>query len=262
DALVLADASGDITARLYALAGLALSSVFSGQAGEGGSVVRAYFAAAADLGEESGEWWLVALAQAFAGSSISTFERDEGVALIEQGAESARRSGSPYAQASVAMAQGRALGRLGETDGAVAAFAVAIERFMELGDERFVVASKSDLAHALRRGGRLDEAAALYRETIAGWVHLGHRGAIANQLENVAYVDIDEGRHDRAARLLGAAGAIRESARAAMAFDEEPEFEAYTARLRGAMTPAAFEAATAAGRGLSMKEAVALARSD
>ena len=124
------------------------------------------------------------------------------------------------------MAQGRVLGRQGQTDAAVAAFGVAIQRFMELGDERFVLASRSDMAHALRRGGRLDEALALYRETIGGWVHLGHKGAVANQLENIAYVDIERGDHDRAVRLLGAADAIREAARARMAFDEEPEHAA------------------------------------
>ena len=70
----------------------------------------------------------------------------------------------------------------------MAAFAVAIQRFTELGDERMALASRSDLAHALRRGGRLDDALAMYRETIGGWVHLGHKGAVANQLENVAYL--------------------------------------------------------------------------
>ena len=65
---------------------------------------------------------------------------------------------------------------------------------MELGDDRFVLAARSDMAHALRRGGRLDEAIALYRETIGGWVHLGHRGAVANQLENIAYVAVERGR--------------------------------------------------------------------
>ena len=130
---------------------------------------------------------------------------------------------------------------------------------MELGDERFVLAARSDMAHALRRGGRLDEALALYRETIGGWVHLGHKGAVANQLENIAYVAVEHGEPDRAARLLGAADAIREASGAQMAFDEEPEHAAYLERLRTAMAPVAFEAAWTAGRALSQSEAVALA---
>ena len=157
------------------------------------------------------------------------------------------------------MAQGRALGHQRQTDAAVAAFDVAIQRFMELGDERFVLAARSDMAHALRRGGRLDEAVALYRETIGGWVHLGHKGAVANQLENIAYVTIEQGDPDRAARLLGAADAIREAAQARMAFDEEPEHAASIERLQTALAPVVFDDAWAAGQALSQTEAVALA---
>jgi predicted ATPase/class 3 adenylate cyclase len=259
EALALAEASGDPTARIFAGGGMAVATVFSGQAGEGGATVRPYFEQAGELGEETGQWWLVAMALSFAGASLGAFTPDGGLDSIRRGAEAAQRSGSPYAIGSVAMAQGRALGRMGQTDGAVASFGVAIERFMELGDERFVLASKSDLAHALRRGGRLDDAIALYQETILGWVHLGHRGAVAHQLESIAYLEIERGNHDRAARLLGAAAAMREAANAAMAFDEEPEFEAYRRRLRDAMTATAFDLATAAGRTLSLKDAVALA---
>ena len=100
---------------------------------------------------------------------------------------------------------------------------MASARFAEIGDIRLGLAARSDLAHAYRRGGRLDEAEALYRETISGWVHLGHRGAVANQLENIAYLAIERDRPERAARLLGAAEAMREAADAAMAFDEAPE---------------------------------------
>ncbi|MBI2777836.1 MAG: adenylate/guanylate cyclase domain-containing protein [Chloroflexi bacterium] len=262
DALTLAEGSGDPAALLYAHGGTAVSMIFAGQAGERGVDARTHFEAVARLAEAAEEWWLVALAQSFAGASISGFDPDAGLALIESGIAAAGRSGSPFAEGSAAMAQGRALGRLGDTDAAVAALGVAIERFMELGDQRMTLASRSDLGHALRRGGRLREAMAAYRETIGGWVHFGHRGAIANQLENIAYVAIDQARYDRAARLLGAAAAIREAASAAMAFDEEPEFKAHGARLREAMTPAEFQAATAAGRVLSVKDAVALALAD
>jgi predicted ATPase/class 3 adenylate cyclase len=262
EAFALAEASGDPMARIFAAGGMAVAMVFSGEAGEGGVAVRPYFEQAGELGEQTGQWWLVAMALSFSGASLGAFTPDGGLESIRRGTEAAQRSGSPYAIASVAMARGRALGRMGQTDGAVTSFGVAIERFMELGDERFVLAAKSDLAHALRRGGRLDEAMAMYRETIAGWVHLGHRGAVANQIENIAYVDIDLGRYDRAARLLGAASTIREAARAAMAFDEEPEFRTYEARLREAMTAAGFDVSAGAGRTLSIKDAVALAVQD
>jgi tetratricopeptide (TPR) repeat protein len=262
DAMVLAVASGDRTAQVAALGGLSISIVFSGRAGPGGTDVRPIFEQAADLAEQIGQWWILALAAGFAGASLGTFDPDRGEALIQRGVEAARRSGSPYAIGAASMAQGRMLGRQGKTDAAVAAFGVAIERFMELGDERFVLASRSDMAHALRRGGRLGEALALYRETIGGWVHLGHKGAVANQLENIAYLDAERGRIELAVRLLGAADALREAADARMAFDEEPEYVASLERLRAALMTAAFENAWATGRVLPQADAVALAVAD
>ena len=263
DAMRLADASGDAAARLTAMAGLAIAIVFSGRAGPDGTDVRPIFEGGADLAEEIGDWWLLALAAGFSGRQSRKLRpgwrsRPSCNAAID----AARRSGSPYAIGAVSMAQGRLLGRQGKTDAAVAAFSVAIERFMELGDERFVLASRSDMAHALRRGGRLDAALAVYRETIAGWIHLGHKGAVANQLENIAYLETERGRTELAVRLLGAADALREAADARMAFDEEPEYLASLERLRGALMPAAFEHAWATGRGLSQADAVALAVAD
>jgi tetratricopeptide (TPR) repeat protein len=259
DATRLADESGDRVARLAAVVGLTMATVFSGRAGPGGTDVRPLFQRATDLAEEIGQWEVLAMAAGFAGTSQSTFDPDGGAVLLERGIQAARRSGSPHAIGAVSMAQGRALGHQGKTDAAVAAFGVAVQRFAELGDERFVLACRSDLAHALRRGGRLEEALALYRETIRGWVYIGNKGAIANQLENVAYVHIERDRRDAAVRLLGAADAIRDAADARMAFDEEPEHVAALDRLRAGMTPVAFLDLWSAGRGMSQAEAVALA---
>jgi predicted ATPase/class 3 adenylate cyclase len=257
EALELGEASGDIEAILLALGGLAVSSVFSGRAGPGGVDVRPIFERAADLAERSGRWWVLALAAGFAGASLSLFDPAGGAVLLRRGVEAARRSGSPYALAATSIAEGRVLGRQGRTDEAVEAFGAAIRGFMELGDERFVLAARSDLAHALRHGGRLDDALAIYRETIGGWVHLGHKGAVANQLENIAYVAIEHGQLDRAARLFGAAAAMRQASGAQMAFDEHPEHDHSLERLRAGLTPAELDAALASGAALSLAEAVA-----
>jgi hypothetical protein len=103
---------------------------------------------------------------------------------------------------------------------------------------------------------------AMYRDTIGGWVHLGQRGAIANQIENVAYLAIEDGRPERAARLLGAAEWIREDANAAMALDEGPEHAELLSRLNGMSDRDALAAAWQAGRALSQADAVALALED
>jgi predicted ATPase len=259
DAARLAEQSGDPSARLSALTGLTIATVFTGRAGDGGTEVRRLFEEASDLAQELGEWWYLALSAGYAGASLSSFDAEAAAALMQRGIEAARRSGSPYAIGAVSQSQGRVLGRQGDTDGAIAAFGVAIQRFMELGDERFVLACRSDLAHALRRGDRLDQAMALYHETIPGWVRLGHIGAVANQLENVAYLLVARGTYEPAVRLLGAAEGIREAADAHMAFDEELEHATAKDRLRAAMTAPAFADGWAAGRSMSQVDAVALA---
>jgi len=254
EALVLARANEDVEALLLSLAGKVISTVFTG-----GGAIRALFEEAIDLADRSGTLWVLALSAGFAGATISPADPAGGEALLQRAEAAARQSGSPSTIAAVAIAHGRAHGHAGMTDEAVVRFAAAIAGSTQLGDERFALVARSDMAHALRRGGRLDEAEAVYRETIGGWVHLGHRGAVANQFENFAYVAIERGQGPRAARLLGAATAIREATGQQMAFDEVPELEGFIERLRGSMPAADYEANWAAGGALSQPEAVALA---
>ena len=258
DALPLARASGDVQAVMRALGATAVSTIFTG----GGIAVRALFEENADLAEQSGTWWILGMSAGFAGASVSTFDAEAGEALVARAVDAARRSGSPYVIGAVSMARGRTYRNAGRTQEAVDALGAAIARFTELGDERMTLAARSDLAHSFRRGGRLDEAEAIYRQTIPRWVYFGNRGAVANQLENVAFLAADRGRHERAARLLGAAAAIRDAANAPMAFDERPELDGYLERLRAALMASAFEAAWRAGSATAQAEAVAEALAD
>ena len=258
DAVALARASGDEVALSAALAGLVIANVFTGTHEN----LRPIFDEAIELAEKQEVWWLLAQAAGFSGATLWDIDRGIAEALLLRSEEAARRSGSPYAIGSAAVAHGRALGKAGRTDESVATFGVAIDRFSEIGDERFVLSARSDMAHALRRGGRLDEAQALYRETIGGWVHFGHRGAVANQLENVAYIAVARGDAERATLLLGAAEAMREAANASMAFDEVPEMAAFVERLRTLAEPAAIDGWWQLGRSTASPDAVARAVSE
>src|SRR4029077_17370067 len=110
------------------------------------------------------------MATAFAGASVWTFDHGAGEALLARGVEAGGRSGNPPALGGAALAQGRVLGNARRTDEAVAAFETAVARFAQIGNERYVLAARSGMAHALRRGGRLGEAGAVYRHTIRDWV--------------------------------------------------------------------------------------------
>ncbi|HET9681564.1 MAG TPA: adenylate/guanylate cyclase domain-containing protein, partial [Candidatus Limnocylindrales bacterium] len=166
EAMRLASASGDLTARAIALGGFAIACAFTGR----GSELKRLFADVAEVAEASGQSWFVAMSAGFAGASSYGQDPDEAEVLVRRGEEAAARSGNPNALAATSMARGRLLGLQRRPDEAAAAFQRAIDRFAEIGDTRFALASRSDLAHALRRGARYEEAAALYRETIGGWV--------------------------------------------------------------------------------------------
>ncbi|HET7472008.1 MAG TPA: AAA family ATPase [Candidatus Limnocylindrales bacterium] len=258
DASILAEASGDVRARLQAAGGLLVSAVFTG----GRPDLMDLFAEGIELAAANNVSWMLGMAAGFAGAAVAGQDPDAALVLVLRAEEAARASGNPYVLGAVSMAYGRVLGQLGETNAAAGQFANATARFAEIGDERLGLAARSDLGHALRRGGRFDEAMAIYRETIGGWIHLGHRAAVANQLENIAFLAIEAGRLERAARLLGAAEAIRTAVDAPMALEEGPEYERYVARLRDGLDPTAVSAAWDAGKALSLGDAVTFARTD
>jgi hypothetical protein len=70
---------------------------------------------------------------------------------------------------------------------------------------------------------------------------------------------VARGENDRAACLLGAATGLRETARSPMIEAERIEYDGWLTRLRSAADPAVVDQAMAAGRLLSMADAVALA---
>jgi hypothetical protein len=159
------------------------------------------------------------------------------------------------------MGQGNLLARSGRLAEARSRLQEAIDRFSELGDFVLAEACRSEIAHVLRRAGDLDEAMAMYRVSIHGWVRTGNRGAVAHQLENIAFVRIALGSLAEAAQLLGAAAALRATARSPMIQAEQVEHDEWLERLRASAraTDIDVERALAAGRGLTIAEAVALA---
>ncbi|HEV2005662.1 MAG TPA: hypothetical protein VGQ85_03535, partial [Candidatus Limnocylindrales bacterium] len=211
------------------------------------------------LATEAGDWWTVAAAAGGMAAGMTAIDPAAAATLLKLADDAARKISNPYAIAMSSWSQGRLLGSAGRIDEARPWLEEAVARFAELGDERFALATRSELAHGLRRAGRLDDAMAVYTETIGGWLRLGNRGAIANQLENVALVAIERGDAARAAQLLGAAEAMREAAASPMTVNEEGEYTARVDRLRDSAQVADIEAAWRAGRAMTPADAAALA---
>ena len=167
------------------------------------------------------------------------------------------RSGNPQEIAWVTQIRGRVASRIGRLEDAERWFRQSQAQFHAIADQRFELAVRSELGHVLRRSGRIDEAEAEYRQTIRGWQRSGNRGAVANQLESFAYVAMSRGNGLRAARLLGAAEALREVAGASMSGVEREEYDSAVGRLRQELDRGSLGSAWAEGGGMSADAAVA-----
>ena len=178
---------------------------------------------------------------------------------LEQASDAAQRSGNPQEIAYLAQVHGRVATIAGRWDEAQRWFRESQAKFHAVGDQRFELSAQSELGHALRHAGRIDEAEVEYRKSIRGWQRSGNRGAVAHQLESFAHLAITRGDHVRAARLFGAAEALRDVAGAQMTSLERTEYDAEVDRLRQALDTAAFQAAWAEGRGMTVDAAVAFA---
>jgi predicted ATPase/class 3 adenylate cyclase len=120
----------------------------------------------------------------------------------------------------------------------------------------------SEIGHTLRQTGDLAGAAEIYRATIVEWQDLGHRAAVANQLECFAFIALDEEQLHRAARLFGAAEALRDTLSSNMTPEEGKVYEANLARLRRAIDSEALQAAWQSGHQMDLDTAVAYALSE
>jgi hypothetical protein len=177
---------------------------------------------------------------------------EEGVALVQE-------SGDRWSSTMALLGMAMTATFLEDYAEARARFSTLGPRFGELGDRHRLNMVKSELAHLDRYEGKLHEAEAAYRETILEWKGLGHRAAIAHQLE--CFASIAKAREDggRAARLYGAAEALRQKIAIPMTPKEKTEYEGQIANLRAGMDEKAFASAWAEGQAMSMEQAIAYA---
>ena len=211
--------------------------------------------AAIEVFQELGDWFGVG--EAYSGMAMFQMRRgnmDKARTLVEQSRAALKRSGHPlwygigFMTASLFAVDGMA-----EAEAFYRAGIVELDR---LGNRFFLNVARSNLGHLLRRQGRYREALDLYHVAIREWNDLGGRAAVANMLENYAFIARAESHPQRAARLLGAAEAVRDTTHADMTPWERTEYEGEVAALRDRLPPGALAAEWAAGRGLSLDEAV------
>jgi predicted ATPase/class 3 adenylate cyclase len=257
EAVELARAAADGTALSEALTSLLLAKVFSADM----TSVPALADELSALSEQLEDW--TKLSYVLTTQAQIALEHDvaEAEAVLVRSANAARRSRNPAAMAFAAMARANVLSRAGRFAEAQPSFLEAVDRYRAIGDRRFEVIVQSGLAHALRRDGQVEAAESEYRQTLHGWLHFGNRGAVANQLESIGMLAVARNDPLRAARLFGAAEALRHESHAPMTSVEREEYDSALVDLNRQLDRSALDAAWAAGGDLTLNEAVAVALS-
>jgi serine/threonine-protein kinase PknK len=185
---------------------------------------------------------------------------DESLALYQE-QEAAAIAGPTYVSLMYAR-RGEIALAAGDLDGAHRALTESERRQRALGQTWAVSGILRWLGDTERARGDLDAALGRYRESLATAEDSGHFLFVADALDGVAAVAAARGEAERAARLHGAAAALRERLGTAVASWEQPAHEQRLAAVRAALGEEAFAAAWAAGAALPVAETVAAVLAD
>ena len=134
---------------------------------------------------------------------------------------------------------------------------LAIRR--DLGDERGIAVALIYRGLVARARGDHAAARARYAEALPVARALGNLPLIAEALEGIAAAASGLGDAERAARLFGAAAALRESLGVPLSPDDRRDHAGWEARARGALGPERWGAAWAAGLEMPSEDAIAAA---
>ncbi len=193
-------------------------------------------------------------------SLIADGRMDEAQTYVEEGLALARQLNNPYMSAVVHSGHGFLARLRGDLPAAREHALAALKNYEDLNMRRSAVTAISELAHVARQMADFELAEGYYRQSIVGWQELGHVAAVAHQVECFAYMALERGQYERAAMLLGAAGIAREKANMLSNIPHEiAELDAAMQRLLEAMDEEERDRALAAGRQMSLDDAVTMA---
>jgi non-specific serine/threonine protein kinase len=262
---------------LWAERALASGTETSTKARAGALSVTAYLTWARGDAERAAALWDAAislnrqiaspkdLARALYSAGLAAEDRgahEESRRYQEEALALSREAGEPIFAAHVLNALGQITYRHpGGLDRADAYFAAALQQFRELEDAFGAGLALANRGRVARDRGDYRQAAVMLTEALTLHWDDGDRGRTARCLNGLGIIAALAGRSERAARLCGAAEALRETIGAPV-----PRFRGQHERAMGlaraALGEQAFAAAWAAGRQLSPQDAVNEARSE
>jgi tetratricopeptide (TPR) repeat protein len=177
-------------------------------------------------------------------------------ALLEESLPIVQEVGNAFTLAYVHQHLGRIAEKEGDYQRARALFEEALTITRQVGNKEHIPALQYRLASLSLRRGDLERAAALFRESLLLRRERGDKAGLAASLSGLAAVSCAQGDYQQAARLFGATEALCETLALHRALFDQPDNDNSVASTRAAFGDAAFTAAWAEGRAMTLEQAV------
>jgi len=247
--------------RAQALHALGALAVVQGEYSEGEAALTESVALFREVGDRRG----TARSLTFLGVATQYLENPAtALSYHQESAQLARQVGDRWALAFASSQLGALALAGGDPVSARAHREESVAIFCEIGDRFGRGMVLMGLGQLRRAEGDLARSLALYREALDDLSQLGDRWLVARALAGLAGLAQLEGSHADAARLFGAADALREATATFEIPTIRPDLDRDLAKVRAAMGEGAFGAAWAEGHAMTLEQAVdyALRRSD
>jgi predicted ATPase/DNA-binding CsgD family transcriptional regulator len=174
---------------------------------------------------------------------------DEGLALFKELGEREGIANSNSLLGQLALSQGN-------TTTARLQLEESVKLYREIGHRRALAESLAILARVVQAQGEKAAARSMYQESLAIARELNHLWLIASCLEGWASMVAEEGQFVWAARLWGAAEALRETIRVPIPLVERADYEHAVAAARSQLGERAFAARWNEGRNMTPEQAL------
>jgi non-specific serine/threonine protein kinase len=168
----------------------------------------------------------------------------------------ARQVGDHFVLGHVLLSLGYAAHSQGDNSRAAACYEESLARFRALSDTWGIAAVLHTLGYVLRAQSDTTRAIACFSESLTRYWKMGHKEGSSLCLNGLAGMAGEIGQPVRAAQLFGAAEALRESIGLSQQADERAAYDRSIAVVHAQLDAAAFAAAWAEGRAMSVEQAI------
>jgi tetratricopeptide (TPR) repeat protein len=251
--LALPGAEARTAARANALGDAGILARYQGDYAAARALHEERLAICRELEDKEGIAWSL--------GSLGWAARDQGDhgaarAFFEESLAIFRGLGNKDGIALSLMGLGEAARLRGDCEAARALLEECLAIYRELGDKGFLARSLARLGNVAHAQGDYGTARALFEESLTIKRELGDKRAIVQDLEGLAALAVAQAQPAHAARLFGAVEGLREAFGAPLPPGDRAEHDRCVPAVRTTLGEAAFAAAWAEGRSMSLEQSI------